>query len=931
MVKEGECSNMRKNPYRTLLIWVVIIWSIIQVYPTIGWLMLSDEARQARLEKWRLEDDEWAKKRHSYYEELWKSIRRWAEFDRDRVINLGLDLMGGIHMVLRFDIKDLPPERLQEYRDRGYSDSDIEKEVQQVVLQQITRRINEFEAREPIIQALGNNQIQIQLPGEKNVERAKDLAKKTAQLNFHIVAEMNEVIQVFQKIKEKYPDEFNAFIMRPKLRGDYFTVRAENFERVKRLIENAKKEGLIPEGKIIAFSQPPKPYEEQVYKLYLIDEAPIASGEGLRSAIAIPDQDNPPHWKILFEFNNAAGAKFGEATGNNIGKPMAIVLDGMVCSAPVIRDRITTRGEITGNFEQAEATDLAIALNSGSMVVPVKEEFTRIVGASLGADAVHRSVISAIISLVIVSAFMVVYYLWAGLIALITLVVNFLIILALMAYFEMTLTLPGVAGLILTIGMAVDANILIYERIREELKLGHALASAISNGFSRSATTILDANITTLIAAAVLLQFGTGPIEGFAITLSIGVCATLFASLIVCRALFDVLVDKKIIKSLPMLALIPMKPKVPFLELRYYAFTLSAVVIIIGMAVFVWRGRENLGVDFVEGTNINIQIANDQPIQPGVVREALAKAGLGKAIVQLVSETEAEAGNRFLIRIARTDIENLAKSIQTSPTSTSQGPQEGQTENTESPQNVSTSSSGQEVVNPVEDIGTYLQNALAPLTKSGNSSEIVIEDQQTVGPAVGAQLRSDAIKCVIWSFVFIIIYLWFRFELKFGIAAVLALLHDVLVTLGAFAVLKRQIDMGVVAAILTIIGYSLNDSIVVFDRVRENLRLYRGKGYKYIEILNMSINQTLSRTLLTAVTTLFSVIVLFIFGGLAIKDFALALLIGVIVGTYSSIFVASPIILIWEGIREKRQLKLAEQAKSPSKKIVKAKSAKAKA
>ncbi len=925
---------MRRNPYRALLIWVVIIWSLIQVYPTIGWLTLSEEARQARLEKWRLEDDEWAKKRHTYFEELWKSIRRWAEFDRDRVINLGLDLMGGIHMVLKFDINDLPPEKLQEYRDRGYSDSQIQKEVQQIVLQQITRRINEFEAREPIIQALGENQIQIQLPGEKDVERAKNLAKKTAQLNFHIVADMNEMIQVFQKIKEKYPDEFNAFIMRPKLKGDYFTVRAENFERVKRLIENAKKEGLIPEGKIIAFSQPPKPYEEQVYRLYLIDEKPIASGEGLRSAVAIPDQNNPPHWKILFEFNNAAGAKFGEATGSNIGKPMAIVLDGMVCSAPVIRDRITTRGEITGSFEQAEATDLAIALNSGSMFVPVKEEFTRIVGASLGADAVHRSIISAIIAGVIVSAFMVVYYLWAGVIALITLVLNFLIILALMAYFEMTLTLPGVAGLILTIGMAVDANILIYERIREELRLGHALASAINNGFTRSATTILDANITTLIAAAVLLQFGTGPIEGFAITLSIGVCATIFVSLVVCRALFDFLLEKRIIKSLPMLSIVPSKLKFPFLELRYYAFTLSGLAIVIGMSIFAWRGRENLGVDFVEGTNINIQIINDQPIQPGAVRELLANAGLGKAIVQLISESDVEAGNRFLIRIARTDIEGLTKDT-TSSTTPSQAPKpseaQGQEETVGSASEAGATTETTEEISPEEDIGKYVQNALASLSKSGSPSDVIIEDQQTVGPAVGAQLRSDAIKCVIWSFVFIIIYLWFRFEFKFGVAAVIALVHDVLITLGVFAILKRQIDMGVVAAILTIIGYSLNDTIVVFDRVRENLKLYRGKGYKYIEILNISINQTLSRTLLTALTTLFSVGVLLAFGGLAIRDFALALLIGIVVGTYSSIFVASPVVLIWQGLSERRQLRMAEQSKSQVKKTVKTKSAKAKA
>ncbi|MGC8845750.1 MAG: protein translocase subunit SecF, partial [Candidatus Hydrogenedens sp.] len=403
-----------------------------------------------------------------------------------------------------------------------------------------------------------------------------------------------------------------------------------------------------------------------------------------------------------------------------------------------------------------------------------------------------------------------------------------------------------------------------------------------------------------------LLQFGTGPIEGFAITLSVGVCASVFAALVVCRALFDFLLDRRLIKSLPMLSLIPMKPKIPFLQLRYYAFSFSAILIVVGMAVFVWRGKENLGVDFVQGTNINIQINNDQPIQPGAVREALAKNGFGKAIVQLTSEEDVEAGNRFLIRIAETDIKGL------SPNSTSSAEKGGNNSNT-APLMAGMSGG-------VEggDIGGMIQKALAPLTKSGKSEDVAIEDQQTVGPAVGSQLRTDAIKCIFWSFVFIIMYLWFRFELKFGVAAVLALVHDVLITLGTFAVLRRQIDMSVIAAILTIIGYSLNDTIVVFDRVRENMKLYRGKGYKYIDILNISINETLSRTILTSLTTLFSVAVLFIFGGIAIHDFALALLVGIVIGTYSSIFVASPIVLIWQEKSEQRQLRMAGQTKSSS-------------
>ncbi len=344
-----------------------------------------------------------------------------------------------------------------------------------------------------------------------------------------------------------------------------------------------------------------------------------------------------------------------------------------------------------------------------------------------------------------------------------------------------------------------------------------------------------------------------------------------------------------------------MKPKIPFLQLRNYAFTFSAVLIVIGMAVFAWRGKENLGVDFVQGTNINVQIKNDQPIQPGAVREVLARNGFGKAIVQLTSEEDVEMGNRFLIRIAETDIKGR-------PITPLQGVNEEQGNTVAL---VASPGSG----GSSDDIGSTIQKALASLTATGKPEDIIIEDQQTVGPAVGAQLRTDAIKCIFWSFVFIIIYLWFRFELKFGVAAVIALIHDVLITLGTFAVLRRQIDMGVIAAILTIIGYSLNDTIVVFDRVRENLRLYRGKGYKYIDILNISINETLSRTILTALTTLFTVVVLFIFGGIAIHDFALALLVGIIVGTYSSIFVASPIVLIWQDWSEQRQLRLATQAK----------------
>lgn len=897
---------MKKHPYRALLIWGLVIVSLVNIYPTVGWMLLPDDVnwlklsekereetaptpgtRQARLVKWQKEDDEFARERRGPFSALMFTVKRWAEFDRSRVINLGLDLQGGIHMVIRFDHRELSPDRLQDYENRGYKDDDIQREVQQVVLQQIRRRINDFEAKEPIIQALGTNQIQIQLPGEKNVDRAKKLITKTALLNFHIVAGADETVPVFTKIKDRYPNEFTPFIIRPKMRGEPFKVSAENYERVKRVLDKAAQAGdIIPEGKMIAFSQPPKPYEEQIYELYLLDKAPIASGEGLRSAAAIPDDSNPPYWQILFSFNNAAGARFGEATEKNINRAMAIVLDGVVCSAPVIRDRITTNGQITGRFEGAEAADLAIALNSGSMVVPVHEEFTRVVGASLGADAVRKGVLSSILGIIIVGLFMLVYYLWAGVVALIGLVVNFIMIVAAMAYFNMTLTLPGIAGLILTLGMAVDANVLIYERIREELRLGHALITSVENGFNRAAVTILDANITTLIAAAVLMQFGTGPIEGFAITLSIGVCSSVFAALVVCRAVMDFLLRNKIITKLTMLSLIRPDTKIPFLQMRTFAIAGSLIAIVLGMSVFTWRGTANFGVDFTQGTNLHLTLNNDHPVPVNDVRVALGGVGFTSPIVQVTGDSDTVLeSNQFIIRVG--DVDQPASD-----------PDAAQA--------------------PVVTVADRIQKALAPLTKSGSVEDVKIEDQQTVGPAVGKQLRYDAAKALFWAYMFIVVYLAFRFELKFGVAAIVALVHDVLITLAAFAVLHRQVDMNVVAALLTIVGYSINDTIVVFDRVREDLGVYRGKGYRFIDILNMSINSTLSRTLLTSATTLFVVVVLFFFGGDAINDFAFALLVGIIIGTYSSVFVAGPVVYYWQRFQTRRQQN-AESRKGDSK------------
>ena len=868
---------MAKNIYRTILIWGVLAMAAYYVYPTIGWMVLSEETRSARLAAWQAEDDQLARKRAGYFERQVNAVKRWAQCDRSRVINLGLDLQGGIHMVLGFDVNDLDPERLKEYRDNNWSDENIEKEIQQTVLDQITRRVNDFEAKEPVIQALGTTQIQIQLPGEKDVQRAKNLITKTAMLNFHIVAGPDAAQEVFGKIRDAFPEEFLPFVKLSALRADALTVSPDNYERVERVLAKAAEAGVIPEDKFVAFSQKPKPYEDvQDYQLFVLDKKPIASGEGLASSAAIPDESNPPYWQILFAFNGAASEQFAEATGNNIGNPMAIVLDGVVVSAPTIRDRIAGRGQISGNFEGEEARDLAIALNSGSMVIPVREEFTRTVSASLGADTVRKGVISSLASLVLVGVFMVFYYQGLGIVALLGLVVNALLIIAAMAYFNLTLTLPGIAGLVLTMGMAVDANVLIYERIREELRLGHTVLASVESAFKRAGITILDANLTTLIAGAVLMQFGTGPIQGFALTLSIGICTTLFSALVVTPAIVDFMLSKKLITKCRMLAVVPANPGIPFMQVRKVVISVSMACIAVGMVWFGTRGMDNFGVDFRQGTNLMLSLKADQQIPVDQVRSALTSAGFSNPVVQETSDEE-NRPNLFIVRVGDVTRETTA-GVEGAPAT-------------------------------VRTVAERIQETLVPLTPGKTPGEVVVEDEQTVGPSVGAQLRWDALNALFWALVFIIGYVWVRFELRFALGAVLALVHDLFFTVGFFSLLGGEISMGVIAALLTILGYSINDTIVVFDRVREDMEKSRGRGIKFISVLNGAINVTLSRTLLTSLTTLFVTVVLAIFGGEAIQDFAVVLTIGILVGTYSSIFIASPVVLLFQNLKVAKALK----------------------
>ncbi len=467
-------------------------------------------------------------------------------------------------------------------------------------------------------------------------------------------------------------------------------------------------------------------------------------------------------------------------------------------------------------------------------------------GPALGKDSVDKGLKAIIYGGIAVLIFMAIYYLYAGLIADLALVMNMILITGALAYFKGTLSLPGIAGLVLTIGMSVDANVLIFERIREESRLGKSLRAAISAGYDKALWTILDANVTTLITALILFQFGTGPVRGFATTLSIGILSSMFTALIVTRLILNMitLANQKI-EKLPMLQFFK-QPNIPFVKVRKIAYAVSIIVIVGGMTIFMQRGAKNFGIDFTGGTLQQFRFTQEASVDE--VRGVLSEIGLGESSIQQFGE----GGREVIVR--------------------------------------SFSGKTDAIINGLNE-------------RFGEGSFEVMRVEE-VGPAVGADLREAAIKALIFAMIGICIYISFRFEFRFAITAIIALLHDVLVSLGMIALTGREISLPVIAALLTIVGYSINDTIVLFDRIRED-RKYMRKATQE-EIVNLSINQTLSRTVLTSLTTLLVVVGLFLFGGKVINDFSFVLMVGVIVGTYSSIFIASPLLIDWPSKRTKR-------------------------
>lgn len=559
--------------------------------------------------------------------------------------------------------------------------------------------------------------------------------------------------------------------------------------------------------------------------------------------------------EIHLTFNDQGARLFAEITRENVNRRMGIVLDGVLYSAPNINEEIPSgRAQIHGSFDLKEAFELANVLEN-PLEAPVKIKEERGVDPSLGKDSIASGVRSAIMGTIAVMAFMLVYYMFAGVVANVALLLNIIVLLGVMCSVGTTLTLPGIAGIVLTIGMAVDANVLIFERIREELEAGKSIRGALNAGYDKAFGTIFDSNLTTLISSVILIYMGTGAIKGFGVTLTIGISVSMFTALLVTRLMFDWLLAKEKISTLKMLHLVR-DTKIDFLSHWKPAFGISWGLIVIGLIVGISRGSSTLGVDFAGGDQLTLKFAKKVE-NVDQLREELKKTVKGDPTIQYGKD-------------------------------------------------IVTGKETLRIITPF-DSGDAVEKALKEKFTEAKFERIAIDK---VGPSVGREILRSALVSVLLSLFGILIYVAMRYEFSFAVAAVVAVIHDVLMTLGWFVISGREFSAPMVAAVLTIIGFSINDTIVIFDRIREDLKLGIKGSLK--DVMNMALNQTLSRTIITSGTVFIATLSLYLFGGGVINDFAFTFLAGIITGTYSSIYIASALVLWWhKGERPKSDVAVA--------------------
>ena len=807
-------------------------------------------------------------------------------------LKLGLDLQGGVHLVLRVDLKEAAEKSLdmaasqlknslaekditavqldsgdpgkiiytlpntgavatvQELIRDDYTNLDIKIDAEEGTFPRITlnlkqeeidyiqdnavnqsleiirNRIDQFGVSEPVILRQGEDEIVVQLPGVKEQQRAMDLIGQTAQLEFKIVAD---------DAGTNLPQLISTAIVNNQWQtgGDRNDL-------------NLALQGQIPQGTEIYFEKRVDNLTGVETKIpILLNNQVLMTGDLVKNAqVRIGGNFNEPY--VSLDLTSTGGKIFGDLTEKNVNKRLAIVLDEVVRSAPVIRERILGgSAQISGSFTHAEASDLAIILRVGALPAPIYPIQNLTVGASLGQDSIDKGLRSGLLGAMMVLLFMVIYYRVSGIIADLALALNILLLFVGLAMLNATLTLPGIAGIILSIGMAVDANVLIFERMREEFALGKSVKSGVDGGFDKAFWSIVDSQVTTLITALALFMFGTGPIKGFAVTLSLGIIFNLFAVLFCTRLVYESLYSVKALKELKFMMFVK-KSNFDFMNLKNITFGLSGIFVLIGLIAFVQilRGQANLGVDFSGGSML--QYKSEKAFILEDVRTAFTKNGWKD-----ISPQHVENENRLILKVKT----------------------------------------------PEEKVGHLGKELTAVLNQEMPDTGFILESQSEIGSSISAVLRNKAIQAIFISLFGVLCYLALRFDWSFGVAAAAATFHDVLVVLGICWLIDLEITLLIVTALLTLAGYSLNDSVVVFDRIRENMQ--KKKERNLFAIINNSINQVLSRTMVTSLTTALVLLSIYFFGGSALKDFSLALLLGVAVGTYSSIFIASPILSLW--------------------------------
>ena len=872
--------NKKKFGMRELIILLVIVLSAYTVWPSIQVHTKKGEEKQTFLKE---------------------NPKVGA-----KSINFGLDLAGGTAITLEIDKSNVKGDDI--------------KDIQEQSLEIIRNRVDQYGLSEPQISPSGDDRIVVELAGVDD-STAKALVGSTAKLEFKILAEAEKFTQVVGLI-DQYLTRQTTDIVADSAATDstakdstvakvdsakdttkalsddellgkapaadvaandsakdsaaveaqpasevgvalsaYYLsfgnggfIAEENVEKVKKLLATDGVQKLIPRDVAFAFGSGLEPVQRdskiKAKRLYLLKRRAEMAGDDVVDArpYRVSDGVSAGEVAVSLKFGGIGPKKFSAVTAANIGKQMAIVLDNQVISAPVIRDRIPNgEAQITGLDDMAEANRLSVVLRAGALKAPMKIIESRSVGATLGEENIVQGFGSGAIGLILCLVFMVAYYRLGGLIASFGMVINTLVTAAVMSVFNATLTLPGIAGFILVVGMSLDANVIIYERIREELKNGLTARAAVAKGYERAFGAILDSNLTTVLTGLILYKIGTGSVKGFGLTLTIGILTSLFCAITVTRSILDWKLAKRDATTLSIgggfkaineanLQIIPNRRR----------FGLISLILIVASIAFIAVKGFDFSIDFTGGQVYTVQYQDSDKHEKDLSK-ALSAAGISGTKVRTLGGTSA---NSYQISMrASDDAQFEAKMAQA-------------------------------------------------FEQAGQKCEIVAKDN--VGPTIGKELRFNAILSVILAWLGILIYVWFRFGkfgLGFGVAAVLGLVHDTVITLGFISAFGLSFDGALIASLLTMIGYSVNDTIVNFDRIRENTAVYGSSNFA--ETINKSMNQCFSRTMVTSLTTLFVCVILAVMGGSSIRDFGLVQCFGILIGTYSSVCICSPIVLWW--------------------------------